>query len=288
MSLASGDLTTLATVRQYMDSPPADAILSGLITRISRSILTSLNRQILVPFNYSQQFNGTGTANLVLPYWPLLSLDFLSVGGRVFDRAPLPGNTNVSFGNVGWRFVPWNNLPPGTPANVELVGYRFYKGLQNVVAEYRAGYRISGESAVVPSTTGPYTITPLAPYGIWATDEGVTFSDGTPLEAVTTITGPAQYIPPNPANSINNYTFSLFEADQTVLLSYGYIPADVEQVAIELISERALYRKRVGVRSQMLAAQETIVYDNSGITGYVRQMLSEYVCPIPTMTGATV
>ncbi len=287
MSLASGDLTTIATVRQYMSGPPADPILSGLVTRISRSILSILNRPLLVPRSYTQKFNGSGTRSLVLPYWPVLSLDSLVVNGLILTEAAQPSETGgVSFGAYGWRVPTWDGLPPGYAANVELLSSWFYHGQQNVVAAYRAGYLVSGESAIVPAASGPYTLVPLAPYGIWATDEGVTYADGTPLETVQTAPGAGQYVAPSSASG--SYEFSLFDASQTVLLSYGFIPADVEQVAIELISERSDYRRRLGIRSQSLASQESISYDNSGITAYVERMLDQYVSRIPTMTGANV
>jgi hypothetical protein len=288
VSLATGDLTTLAAVRSYMTGPPSDAVISGLVTRISRSILSILNRPLLVPRTYTQKFNGTGTRSLVLPYWPVLSLDSLAVNGLFLTEAPQPSAAGaISFAH-GWRVPVWDSLPPGYAANVELLGSWFYHGQQNVVATYRAGYLVSAESASVPSDPGPYIVVPLAPYGIWATDEGVTYSDGTSFEAVSSSPSAGQYIPPDPnlSSPRNYYTFSLFDAEQTVLLSYGFIPADVEQIAIELISERSDYRRRLGVRSQSLASQESITYDNSGITTYVERMLDQYVSRIPTVTGA--
>ncbi len=291
MSLATGDLTTLYTVKQYMTSPPSDAVLTGLISRISRTILTILNRPLLVPHTYAQKFNGTGTRSLVLPMWPLLDLTTLTVAGVDLLEAPQPNTENsISFA-YGWRFQPWNGIPPGEAANLELIGSYFVSGLQNIVTEYSAGYQVSGESHLIPALSGPYTVTPTQPYGFWATDEGVVDSDGNVFTAISTGTpSTGEYLPPDPSLSAprSYYTFAAADTGKTVLLSYGFIPSDVEQAAIELISERSSYRQRLGVRSQSLASQETIVYDNSGFTSFIRQELAGYVNPIPTMTGAFV
>lgn len=290
MSLSSGDLTTLYTVKQYMVAPPSDAILSGLIARISRTILTVLNRPILIPHTYVQKFNGTGTRNLVLPMWPILELTSLVVSGIELLEAPQPSETNAISFAYGWRFQPWNGIPPGEAVNLELIGSSFLGGLQNVVVEYSAGYEVVDEAQTIPATTS-YVLTPRAPYGIWATDEGVTYSNGTPLTAISSGTPTVgQYLPPDPSLSTPRtvYTFAAADASRGVLLSYGFIPADVEQAAIELISERSDYRKRLGVRSQSLASQESISYDNTGATDFIRRELRGYVNPIPTMTGAFV
>lgn len=290
MSLANGDLTTVATLSAYLTNAPSSVVAAGLITRISRMVLTELNRSTLIPKDYSQQFNGTGTSSLVLPNWPLLSLDSLYINGVAQNLATQDNDVLIS--PYGYRFQPWDTVPPGNPAVLEFVGGAYlWPGGQNVVVSYRAGYRVTEEAQTIPLAPGPYTLAPMAPYGIWATDEGVTYANGTPLIAITSGTPLAgQYLPPAPDLSTPRlvYTFNAADAGLGVLLSYGFVPADVEQAVLEFIMDRAAYRLRPGLRSQSLAGQETIAYDLSPLSRFVSEALGGYKSVLPPAIGAFV
>jgi hypothetical protein len=285
MSLAGGDLTTLAAVKGYIDSAPPDTVLSGLVIRVSRLMLSCLNRPLLVPRAYTEQFDGTGTRQLMLPNWPLLSLISLTISGTVVPISPqaTPGAFGVPF---GYRFQPWNGMPPGDPAAVQLVGTRFHHGNQNVVVQYTAGYQVTGEVPTVASYT------PLVPWGSWATDQGVTYkTSGVALTAIPSGSpSVGQYVPPSPgaASPVYTYTFNAADVTAGLLINYGYIPADIEQAAIEFISERASYRRRVGIRSQSLAGQEVMSYNLAGISDFVKTTLADYISVIPPATGVAV
>ncbi len=288
MSLATGDLTTLAAAKAYMANPPSDPVLSGLITRISRQIQSILNRSAIVPTTYTQQFSGTCTGQLVLPDWPVTTLTSLVIGGVAISIAPQLSSVSSPSVPYGYRFQPWNGRPPGQPAVLNLVGTNFWWGSQNVVATYTAGYQVTSESQVVPAT--PFQLTPKIPYGSWATDQGVVnVTTGLAMTAMlsgTPTTG--QYLAPDPNAAIPRlyYTFAPVDTGQTVLLSYGFIPADLEQAALDLVAERASYRARVGLRSQSLAGQETISFDLHGLPDYIVEMLRPYESVIPPAMGA--
>lgn len=287
MTLASGDLTTVANYNAYASSPLPSTFLKPTISRISRMILTELNRSILVPKTYVEQYNGTGTTALVLPNWPLLTLSSLKVSGAALSLSPQPDDPEPPALPYGYRFQPWSGLPPGDPAVLELTGGAYYLyGNQNVVVTYDAGYQVTGE---VPNVA---SYTPLAPYGIWATDRGVVYtSSGAALIAVTGSTPSAgHYVPPAPdaASPTTAYTFNAADITAGLLINYGFIPADVEQACIELISERSSYRTRVGLKSQSLAGQETIAYELSALPPYIMASLMPYKSVIPPSTGANV
>ena len=290
MSLAGGDLTTLTAVQGYIDSAPSSAILSGLITRVSRMMQSAMNRPLLVPRAYTEQFNGTGTRQIVLPNWPLLAAPALVIDGCTITVAPQPSDSvaGSAWPSWGFRYQPWNGMPPGDPAVLELTGGAFYRwGQQNVVITYNAGYQVAGEAPNAASYM------PIAPWGSWATDRGVTYAGtGAALTAIAS-GSPAvgQYVPPAPdapSSPTTAYTFNATDIATGLLISYGFIPADVEQAAIEFISERASYRKRVGVRSQSLAGQEVMSYDLSAINRFVQMTLQPDISVIPPSMGASV
>src|SRR5215469_10213840 len=299
MSLATGDLTTLATAQGYVEPKPSDAILTGLITRVSLMIRGYLNRPFLLPKTYTELYNGTATNALVLYNFPIIgpTLGNLTVGGATIGPAPLPTNQNSVNTSppltapFGYRINPWDGVPPGNNQQVSLIGGIYPMGNQNVSVTYTAGYEVVNEAATVPGT--PFEVTPQTPFGIWASDEGVTLVDGTALVATTGSPGPGQYVPPDPNASpdpILFYTFNVAQANAQVLLSYGYVPADLEQVALEVMAERASYRRRAGVRQQVLASQETIVYDQykSGLNPWAQTALQAYCNVVPPPNGGFV
>jgi hypothetical protein len=251
------------------------------------SIRSILNRTSLLPRAYSEQFDGTGTAQLVLPNYPVLGLPTLSVSGQSISQAAQEGDgPGFCF---GFRYQPWNGIPPGNPAVLELVGTRYWGGRQNVVVNYSAGYQITDEPGTVDATT--YQITPLIPQGNWASDQGVVYADtGVALVPVADSPTVGQYVPPNPEGlmPILYYQFSVDDASQNLLLSYGFIPYDIEQVALEVIADRASYRTRAGVRSKSLAGQETIAYTDTALNDYVNRSLGAYISVLPPAIGAAV
>ena len=289
MGLANGDLTTVSNYNAYAASPLNQAFLQAAIPRMSRMILTALNRSSLVPRTFVQQFNGNGNCELILPNWPVLKLTSLLISGVTINLAP-QANINPPPSNPPWgyRYQPWDGLPPGDPIDLELVGGAvYYPGNQNVVVTYNAGYQVTDE---VPNAA---TYVPLAPYGIWATDQGVTYaSSGLALTPVPANTAPSvgQYSPPAPdaATPIYNYSFNVADVASGLLINYGFVPSDLEQACIELISERASYRSRVGVRSQSLAGQETMAYDLSALPPYIMASIRPYMSVIsPNIGGNT-
>jgi hypothetical protein len=290
MTLASGDLTTLATAKVYVDPLPSDLILQGLITRVSMMIRSTLNRPFLLPRKYIRQFDGTGTQQLVLPDYPLLSLSSLVIYGVSIYIAPQPNDSISAFPPFGYRFQPWDGLTPGMPSVIELVGTWFKSGRQNVVASYTAGYQVTNEAQTIPTT--PFQLAPLAPWGSWASDSGVTFAaTGAALTAISSgVPTTGQYLPPAPdlASPRANYLFAAADVGQAVLLNYGFVPGDLEQVALEVIAERSAYRRRVGIRSQTLASQEMVTYEDAGLSGWAIDALHPYVSVLPPPIGASV
>ena len=79
-----------------------------------------------------------------------------------------------------------------------------------------------------------------------------------------------------PAYSAGTSTFSAADAGRKVLISYGYIPADVSQCAVEWVAERWYAKDRVGVSSKSLGGQETVSYKNEDIPTFVALTLMQF------------
>ena len=70
--------------------------------------------------------------------------------------------------------------------------------------------------------------------------------------------------------------FSAADAGQSVSFSYGYVPQDIMQAALELSAERFRAAERIGLRSKSVGGQETIAYDMDPMSAPILSMLRPY------------
>lgn len=298
MTLAAGDLTTFARAETWIEGTTANSqpILQQLISSMSTMIKSELNRAELYSHNFTRTFDGQGTNQIVLPDYPVTGVTTVQVGAAVIPAAPLPSLPGVSpvvtFGGYGYRIVTTNLALPGQPSVLEFVNGVWWPGVQNVQVTYTAGYLVSKEAWTVPGT--PYQVTVMQPSGIWCRDNGVVYA-ATGV-ALVPVLGPAlptvgQYIAPLDA-APGLYTFSAADANANLLISYSFVPADLEEACIQMVAERWSYRNRVGVISKSLGGQETMRYLRGGrgslLPPEVEALIMPYVSVVPPAIGAPV
>jgi hypothetical protein len=264
------DLTTLAALKAWLGLPsaagPNDATLSALVTAASRAIYSNLSRPGLLPQSYTETLD-LDTRRVYLRQWPVLQVNSVLWRGIV-----VPPDQNADLdASVGYALQPGDAAPPGRPQAIDLFGDCYRPGRQALVVSYRAGYAVQGEAQIVPSS-GPFQITALAPYGPWSTDLGVVYAaTGAALAPVAAAPGPGQY-----AVSAGLYSFSAADAGQAVTLSYGYVPQDLAQAALEMAAVRFRAAEHIGLKSKSVGGQETIAYDTSAIPAPILAMLQPY------------
>ena len=300
MSLFAGDLTTPARVQTWIPelTPASNTIIAQLISSMSSMIYSKLNRARLYSQPFSRVIEGVGNYQLMLPDWPVTAIAQVQNGAVNIPAAPLPvvSGSTVTTNGPGWgyRWVPWNGNLPGDPTMLEFLNGTFRSGVQNIKVQYTAGYLEANEPATVPAATGPYTVTVLQPQGIWCRDNGVTYAaTGVALVPVKTLTGAGQYIiPPDTAPGL--YTFDSADASASLLVSYSFVPADLEEACIQMVAERYSYRSRVGVDAKSLGGQETMHYLRGGrgmqmfpsLPPEVEGLIWPYVSTLPPPIGA--
>jgi len=264
------DLCTLGDVKAWLgrSDTNSDAVLARLITRTSRQILSYLRRPAIVPHTISEIRDGTGGYTLVLREWPALSIASLTISGR--SVPPVASNTCA-----GYALEPWTGMPPGSAQVLALSRLCFVRATQNVAISYRAGYQVSSEAQFVADGA----VIVLAPYGSWASDGGVTYADGTRLVAVGGAPAPGEYqlAPDTPGT----YNFNAGDNGQAVFVTYGYVPADLADAAIELVAERFKYAQRIGETSHSLGGNETVAFDNARFNPFVTALLAPYRHVLP-------
>ena len=268
--MAYYDLTTLTSFKAWVGNSTTtdDMLLASLITQTSQLILDSLNRDSILPVTYSEGYDGSGGLRLFVKNWPISSVTALMINGQVIPAAPPLSPT--SFYQSGYVLDTIDDpIPPGPQQQISLRGYRFWRGIQNVLLNYTAGYQITNEAITVPAT--PYQATSRQPFGMWATDQGVTYAAGGALTPVTTPSVAGQY-----SVSAGVYTFSAADAGAVVLVTYGYIPVALTLLCNEWAGELYQYRERIGVKSKSLGGQETVSFDTSAMPARVELGLRPY------------
>ena len=272
--MAASDLAVLADVKTWLSGSSGigssdDALLARLITDVSGAITAYLGRPSLTPRPVAERLDGNGKARMFLRHYPALQLTSLAIDNVAVPAAVTPAAA-APF-SKGYLLEAWDGLPPGRPQALDLFHVNFRRGRQNVVINYAAGYAVEGESASVPAAPGPYTVTAAAPFGPWASDAGVTYNNDTALAAVSGTPSAGQY---NVASGV--YAFAAADAGAAVLISYGFVPAAINNACIEWVAERYRYRTRIGQSAQTVQGQMTAAYSLKNMPDFVRASLDPY------------
>ena len=269
------DLTTLAAFKSYaaITNTDDDAILSQLITNISRSVLSIVNRGTILPSPYVEIRDGWGERSIYLGNYPVYSINYLWINGLVVPQANLYNPTS-SFNQYGYFLDLVDPTPPGQPQLLNLLNYRYSRGHQNIQISYTAGYQQLAETQVVPSSA-PYVVTANQYYGMWGSDQGVTFN-GTTLSVNTDYTV-GSIVGGNPGV----YTFFPIHAGQTVSLNYGYVPSELTQACMDWVQDRLAYQQHIGQSSKSLGGQETVSYLVKNVPEFVMQVIYPYRTVVP-------
>lgn len=124
------DYTTVQNVKEFLliDDTKSDAVLQRLITSVSGAIDAYLSRTIKQA-TYTETVNGNdgggrGDTLLILAHRPVISVTSVSV-----DGVALPASNGIT---AGW--LTYEDL------GVQLFGYRFTPGSNNVTVVYAGGF----------------------------------------------------------------------------------------------------------------------------------------------------
>ena len=258
-------LATLAQVKAWvpkLTSPDDEALLNSLIARATGIIMANISRSNVAVRTVTETLDGQGSSGLLLREWPVVSISSLSVNAQVIAEA---ANALVP----GYVWSRWDGVLPGRPQSLAMRGRRFAVGSQNIAITYRAGYLAEEEVHTInagQAITNDYN-------GAWCSDQGVTYTDGTPLVRVTGAPGVGQY---QLGATPGIYNFNALDNNDNVLISYGYVPAPLGQACVQLVGEWYRYRGRIGQKSTSLDGKETASFDNSMLTDSIKMIIQPY------------
>jgi hypothetical protein len=265
--MAQGDLVSLSQLKVHLgvQSSADDVLLAGLISQISRAICTYINRPFIWPRDVVDTFDGNGRARIQLRHWPVAS-----VASVMINYQPVAAAT--AGGGSGWMLESGDDEPPGAMQMLRLQGDLFPRGLQNVSIAYRAGYQVSDEAQTIP-LAAPYVVVAQQPFGAYVSDGGVAYANGLRMIAVAATPLQGQYA----LDGFGGYVFSQEDGGAGILFSYGYVPSDLSNCALEWAADRYRYRERIAMKSKSLGGQETAVYQIAAMPEFVAMALRSFV-----------
>lgn len=282
--MRTGDLTSLASAKAHLGIDPtdtsSDTLLAQFVRSQSRTFQTEVRRDILYK-SYVEPRDGNATFSIEPYQYPVVGVDSVVVDGStilpqpalVAGQAPPDGwvvvNDRIEIVHYPQSIAPYVPDYAAMQYGMSNPASTFTRGFGNVVLKYRAGFVIGAEPASVPATPGPYTVQTIETY---LSDLGVKYaSSNLPLAKVASAPIAGQY---SVDNNTGIYTFAAADQGVAVLLSYAYVPGDVEQAVIDLVAWRFKERDRIGQRSASIAG-ENISFD-SGLPQSVQMVIERY------------
>ena len=266
------DLVTLAEVQAYIGQAANNGAKVGMIITAVSAAIRRMTDCVILPTSFTETYDGS-PFGVMLRNWPIISVDSVTIrpcgfGGTMALQPSVNGSRGYSIEVAG-------DPQASTPQMLTAPPGVFFKGSQNVTVSYRAGFQVSGEAATVPAGGG--TVTVQQPSGAWGSDQGVSYATGGALQSVSGTPGQGQYS----VAAGGVYTFSAADAGASLLISYGYVPADLANAAMEWIADRLAYQDRIGVASKSLGGQETTSYRISQVPAFVTALLQPFTNVVP-------
>lgn len=243
----------------------SDTLMQRLISACSAYVQRWTDRTFR-NLPYVETRDGTGGYVLPLINYPITSVTSVTIDGVAVPVAPALGTQQVVtvgfFGGPGGYLFDMNRLI--------VRGFKFWRGLQNVQVSYAGGYLVSNEPQTIPAGS-PYSLMTLAHWN--AGDRGVTYANGTALtsQPFGTVLAAGQYS----TDSYGTYYFAAADAGKAVLISYGFVPFDVEQGTVDLIGDWLKYRDRIGTKT-IAIEQQTITFTDTAMPSRALGALQQY------------
>lgn len=259
--MKAGTLATVAQVKSWLGITASDddTLLQRLVDGASAFVYSYLSLDTFAKSQYDEMYDGHGGSFMVLRQIPAVEVLAVAVHGSPLPPATGDGKTS-----------PLSNGYKLFKQNLTLFGFVFPHCRSSVYVSYKAGYEKSEEHSI--PGTGPFTVTVAS---TWLSDGGVTI-DGQALVEVDSNPGDMEY-----SISDGVYTFNVGQANDEAVITYSYVPADINQAVIELVAERYKYRDRIGHSSKSLGGQETVSFQANTVPAIIKDMLNKYIRVVP-------
>lgn len=264
-------LVSVAAVKDWLKiegtNTAVDARVLRLIDAVSRHILNYIGWDSFMPKEYTDTVQGNGRPSMLLRHWPIISVSSLNIGGAGINASTFNAGLMSSAGyTIGDKRI--------GPGSIELSGKVFYRGYP-VTVTYRAGFEASQEF-LLDDASVPISVT-TTEGGLWLGDISVKDMAGDAFTKVAADPGTGEYaVEPD-----GSYTFATVDAGKSVTITYGYVPPDVSQAALDMLGEWNSRRSSIGVVSKNLAGQEQVTFSKDTMNEYTQGVLQPYKNVVP-------
>ena len=256
--MAQGDLTSVGNVKLWLgiNANVSEPLLGRLVSAVSGTVCGYLGRPYLGATLHTERYDGHGRDSLMLRHGPVTSVVSIAYNGALITT-PATGNPPTGGYLIDPAFT--------TVGRIVLADDVFPRGRLNVQVSYWGGYLAGPEPHNAAAT--------VQAASTWLTDAGVTYANGTPLTPVQANPAAGQYaVIPSGA-----YSFSAADLNAPILLSYGYVPFDLEQCVIELVGEEYRRMDRIGMVTKTLGGgQETVSYSQAAMGASIKLALQRF------------
>ncbi len=254
-------LTTLARVKEYLglaQVSTSDALLSRLIDGASAMITNYVNRNYWAAHLWNEYYDGRGGNTMMPRNWPVVSVTSLNMEGVALSAAAGVPPTN------GWML---ESDTGGGPQRITLRGWSFPRCRSGINLVYTSGYVTSDQAVAAALVTTSR---------LWLADSGVTYN-GAALQLVSSGPAAGQYS----VDSAGNYSFATADAGHAVVISYSYVPADVEQCCLEMVASKYKAKDRLDISTESLGGQQTVGYTQRDMSPWIKTTLQPFMSTVP-------
>jgi hypothetical protein len=125
-------LTTLARLKAFIgiDVTTYDSVLEVIIDSVTDFIENECGRRLKKTAYTGTVLNGEGKSSVVLPQWPIVSGETLTI----YERDA------VNYGNDNWDTISSDKYRVDEEAGIVNFNFRLSNGFQNYKIDYTAGY----------------------------------------------------------------------------------------------------------------------------------------------------
>lgn len=275
------NLVSLAKVKSWLNVTTStdDAFTQSVISQATRFILNYISRPNIARTTFTEVKNGSGTNKIMMRQWPIVSVASISVSGQALASASgtTPGYVveQVSGGISGRPQMIGisSGLSSYDSASCDYRNSGFPRGQGNVTVVYDAGYAVMDEAYTVSGAA--ITVTTIN--GPWAQDDGIKYATGAALVKVASAPAAGQYsVTQDAATLLPTYAFNAADNGRGILVSYSFIPADLEEACMELVGERIRTAPRIGQTSHSSAGGLVVAFSTKNMHDYIRAILDQY------------
>ena len=119
--MAASDLAALQDVKDWLAaggpalSSSDDKVLARMITAVSGAVYAYLSRQIILPQQVTERYDGVGNPRILLRNYPVLSVSSILINGTAYPLGSYPSSSSPGWPPRRASSTSWSARRAGRP-----------------------------------------------------------------------------------------------------------------------------------------------------------------------------